>query len=52
MKVYWKTRCPKCKKEMWTNADTVYNKVPTMRICECGEKYVAAHHVIDRKLVD
>lgn len=50
MKVYWKIKCPKCKKEFWTNADTVYDKVPTMRICDCGEKFIAKYTVIDKKI--
>ena len=52
MKILWKIKCPKCGKESWTNADTVYNKTSTTRKCsDCGEEFMTKLNVIDRKMV-
>lgn len=52
MKILWKIKCPKCGKESWTNADTVYNKTSTTRKCsDCGKEFMTKLNVIDRKMV-
>lgn len=52
MTVLWKIKCPKCGRESWTNADTVYNKIPTTRKCsDCKTEFMTKLNVIDKKIV-
>ena len=50
MKTYWLVECPNCGKQVWTNADSVYQKAMSIIKCgNCGRKYSPKLNIKEEK---